>query len=226
MNVKANMGAKPTAVRTAHGIGRISQTSRDELQQHVDHMCHMLSEQGPMSVTFVHNNTLFGLQKYHFEEAIEKAKAFMGGRGYLRNQDYRDHYAVGRITDADIAHVMGRRKDLVADTELAKIRNTPVTAWAVLRHSLVSGLAALPVADLRRAASESRATRQLRADLPAATRAAILKNAAADFAAVQASLGKSLTLAGWLQDHLNLDLVGNIRREVERARDRRQRRCH
>ena len=217
MNVKANLGAKPAAVRAAHGFGRISQASRDELQHHIDHMGHMLSEQGPMSITFVHNNTLFGLQKYHFEEAIEKAKAFMGGRGYLQNQDYRDHYAVGRITDADIAHVMGRRKDLVADTELAKVRNTPVTAWAVLRHSLVSGLAALPVADLRRAASENRATRQLRADLPAATRATILKNAAADFKAVQASLGKSLTLAGWLQDHLNLDLTGNIRREVTRA---------
>ena len=70
MNVKANLGAKPSAVRAAHGIGRISQTSRDELQHHIDHMGHMLSEQGPMSITFVHNNTLFGQHVTHVVDMV------------------------------------------------------------------------------------------------------------------------------------------------------------
>ena len=61
------------------GRGMIAQHSREHLRHEVDHLCHMLSEQGPMSVTFVHNNTLLGWQKLHFEAAIARAKEFIGG---------------------------------------------------------------------------------------------------------------------------------------------------
>ena len=100
--------------------GMIAQQSRDQLRHEVDHLCHMLSEQGPMSVTFVHNNTLLGLQKQHFEAAITRAKEFMGGQGYLPNSEYRSHYATGRIADRDLDRVMAGRKDLTLDTVLAK----------------------------------------------------------------------------------------------------------
>ena len=56
----------------------ITDADRHDLSHHVSHLAHMLSEQGPMSVTFVHNNTLLGLQDMHFVKAIAKAESFMG----------------------------------------------------------------------------------------------------------------------------------------------------
>ena len=103
------------------GRGMIAQHSREHLRHEVDHLCHMLSEQGPISVTFVHNNTLLGWQKLHFEAAIARAKEFIGGQGYLPNAEFRGHYATGRIADRDLDRVMAGRKDLVLDTVLAKV---------------------------------------------------------------------------------------------------------
>jgi uncharacterized protein YbcC (UPF0753/DUF2309 family) len=195
--------------------GGISQHSRDHLRHQVDHMCHMLSEQGPMSITFVHNNTLLGLQKHHFEEAIEKSKDYLGGRGYLENSEYRDHYWNGRITDADIDYIMGRRKDLHLDRILAgkKGRNA-INSGTLLRVHLVHGINAKSAAELRFAAKEENATRRFRADLPREAREALLASSAAELEQVKQRIGVDLTMADWLGEQYNLDIVGHVRREV------------
>lgn len=124
----------------------IAQQSRENLRHEVDNLCRMLSEQGPMSVTFVHNNTLLGLQKQHFEAAITRAKEFMGGQGYLPNADYRRHYATGRIADRDLDRVMAGRKELTLDTVLAKAGGATITSGQVMRLHLARGLDAVPAA--------------------------------------------------------------------------------
>ena len=217
MIAKTRVAEKSGKPHVANGLGGITQHSRDHLREHIDHFGHMLSEQGPMSITFVHNNTLLGLQKHHFEEAIEKAQSYLGGRGYLENQEYRDHYAQGRINDVDIAHVMGRRKDLKLKTVLAKAGSNSVTAETVMRLHLIHGIAASSVSELRSAVVESRATRRLRHDLPAQSRAAILSSSNAELESTLSKLGHELTLAGWLQDVLNLDVMGYIRDDVQRT---------
>ncbi len=199
------------------GKGGISQAARDHLCEHVDHICHMLSEQGPMSVTFVHNNTLLGLQKMHFEKAIAKAEGFLGGRGYVENSDSRDHYKSGRINDDDLAGVMARRKDLKLTKTLAKIGKKPVTAETVMCLHMINGINRLDVSDMRFAAGEASATRSFRPDLPADTRAALLKSAAAQLESAGQRMGSGLTLAGWLQELLNVDVFDYIRRDVEQA---------
>ncbi len=199
------------------GQGSISQHSRDHLREHVDHICHMLSEQGPMSVTFVHNNTLLGLQQHNFEEAIQKAQAFIGGQGYLDNSEYRNHYRRDRITDADIGSVMARREDLELDEVLASVDTKPITSETVLRLHLINGLNGLSASDLRNSAVEAAATRSFRSDLPPETRAAILANTEAQLDRVKQRIGVDLTLAGWLQELLNVDILGHIRRDVSRA---------
>ena len=126
--------------------GMIAQQIREHLRHEVDNLCRMLSEQGPMSVTFVHNNTLLGLQKQHFEAAITRAKEFMGGQGYLPNADYRRHYATGRIADRDLDRVMAGRKELTLDTVLAKAGGATITSGQVMRLHLARGLDAVPAA--------------------------------------------------------------------------------
>ena len=88
------------------------QERREHLKHGVEHFCHMLSEQGPLCVTFVHNNTLLGLQKLHFEEAIAESYRFQKGQGYWPNERHRGFYAVGRINDDDINVGMKSRTTL------------------------------------------------------------------------------------------------------------------
>ena len=194
--------------------GGISHHSREHLRHQVDHLCHMLSEQGPMSITFVHNNTLLGLQKEHFEEAIKKAKDYLGGRGYLDNSDYRGHYSVGRITDADIDLVMAKRKKLKLNQALIGRGKTALMSGTVLKLHLVHGINARPVAELRFAAKEENATRRFRADLPADTRAELIKSNAAELEQCKQGIGTNLTMAGWLGEQFGLDMLGHVRREA------------
>ena len=54
---------------------------RKHLQHEVHHYSHMLSPQGPIT-TFVHHNTLHGLQHKTFEVAVAEAQRLIGGRAY------------------------------------------------------------------------------------------------------------------------------------------------
>ena len=85
---------------------------REQLAHEVNHFCHILSEQGPMSITFVHNNTLLGLQKKHFETAIDEARRVLGGNGYLSNDEFRENHARGRISARDIDLSLRARSDI------------------------------------------------------------------------------------------------------------------
>ena len=38
----------------AHGGSNVTNEMREQFKHHLEHYCHMLSEQGPMSITFVH----------------------------------------------------------------------------------------------------------------------------------------------------------------------------
>ncbi len=48
--------------------------------------------------TFIHHNPLHGLEHLHFEKAIKEAERFLGGRGFLPNEEYRNYVTQGRIT--------------------------------------------------------------------------------------------------------------------------------
>ncbi|MCA1570353.1 MAG: Na-translocating system protein MpsB, partial [Chloroflexi bacterium] len=90
---------------------------RDHLTHEVEHVSHLLSSQGPIG-TFIHHNTLHGLQHLPFEEAVAEAQRVLGGRGYLPNEEYRRFYAAGRITDEDINVAIRGRPSLTAGGRL------------------------------------------------------------------------------------------------------------
>lgn len=70
---------------------------------------HYLPSQGPLK-DFVHHNTLHAFQDMKFYDAIHKASAIFGYQTTLSLAEYRDLYAIGRITPEILTQVIRERK--------------------------------------------------------------------------------------------------------------------
>jgi uncharacterized protein YbcC (UPF0753/DUF2309 family) len=198
----------------AHPGSNVTNEMREQFKHHLEHYCHMLPEQGPMSITFVHNNTLFGLQNLHFEDAIERAESFLGAQGYESNAMSRERYMAGRITDRDLDWALSRRKNLDQTRVVASIDGREVEAGEIFRAHMIRGIDALSQTQMRYAAEVEGATRKLHGDLPEATRAGLMEKGKAELAASIARVGVDWTLSDWLQQHLRLDFPGHALNQV------------
>lgn len=207
-------GHDSAAKLAAHGGSNITQEMRELFKHHVEHYCHMLSEQGPMSITFVHNNTLFGLQNMHFEDAIDHAESFLGAQGYDSNELSRERYMAGRITDCDLDWALSRRNNLDQARVVANINGRDIGAGEIFRVHMIRGIDALSQAQMQYAAQVEGATHKLHVDLPEATRAILMVKGKADLAASKARVGVDWTLSDWLQQHLRLDFPGHALDQV------------
>ena len=193
---------------TSHG------NPREQHAHDVAHFCHILSEQGPMSVTFVHNNTLLGLQKKHFETAVAEAQQVLGGRGYVPNDEFRQCHAQGRINDRDIELSLRGRAGLDTEAELAVIGGRRITAFEVLRAHLVHGIEPLGLAEWRYSLLDDSDVGRLRSDLPQATRVDLLKGAKNDLNHALATVGVDSTMADWLARLIGIDLPAKLKSMV------------
>ena len=195
--------------------GMTTVSMREQVRHAVHHAAHRLSEQGPMNITFVHNNTLLGLQKQHFTAAIAEASRVLGGRGYLPNETYRGHYGKGRIDDSDIAAAFALT---TAEAELGRVvtrieeRDIPVgeLRGLHLRH----GVDAIESAPLCWGLLDGDLRTRLRADLPAPVRARLLRGAALDTAAERGRVARDWTVAHWLQVLTGVDVPSAVQRAV------------
>ncbi|MCC6810325.1 MAG: DUF2309 domain-containing protein [Deltaproteobacteria bacterium] len=79
----------------------LNDAQRQRLREIVAHAGHLLPGQGPMR-TFIHHNTLHGLQHLAFDRALAEAEARSLGSGYLSLSEFRAHYLRGRIADRDV----------------------------------------------------------------------------------------------------------------------------
>lgn len=85
-------------------------TSRHFDESHLLHVLkHYLPTQGPLK-DFVHHNTLHAFQDMKFYDAIYKASAIFGYQTTLTLTEYRDLYAIRRITPKTLARVIRQRK--------------------------------------------------------------------------------------------------------------------
>jgi len=79
-------------------------------ESHVLHVLkHYLPTQGPLK-DFVHHNTLHAFQDMKFYDAIYKASAIFGYQTTLTLTEYRDLYAIKRITPKILSRVIKQRK--------------------------------------------------------------------------------------------------------------------
>lgn len=78
-------------------------------EQHLLHVLkHYLPTQGPLK-DFVHHNTLHAFQDMKFYDAIFKASAIFGFQTTFSLTEYRDLYAIGRITPEILARTIKER---------------------------------------------------------------------------------------------------------------------
>ncbi|HSW91584.1 MAG TPA: DUF2309 domain-containing protein [Candidatus Saccharimonadales bacterium] len=79
-------------------------------ESHLLHVLkHYLPTQGPLK-DFVHHNTLHAFQDMKFYDAIYKASAIFGYQTTFTLTEYRDLYAIKRITPETLDRVIGQRK--------------------------------------------------------------------------------------------------------------------
>ncbi len=186
----------------------MSHDRHEHLAHELAHQKHYLSNQGPIG-TFIHHNTLHGLQHLPFEQAIDESRTVVGGHGYLSNEEFRSAYAGGRIDDDDIADALA-----VAGTgsgePLASVRGRAITADEVRRVQLVHGVADLPPGRLRFERDLGSLSR-LRPDLPPRVRTAFLQRASQDLARDLSDVGPATTLAGLLEGQTGLPLRDRLR---------------
>ena len=110
------------------------ETQRMEIVSLVKLASETISHYWPMQ-TFIHHNPLHGLEHLPFEEAIEQARTFIGGNGYLPNGEYRKYFQQGRISSDAIHEALTLR----AQRESVRIGNRTVAHLEVLKTVFING---------------------------------------------------------------------------------------
>src|SRR5688572_20668003 len=103
-----SMTAQPTPQTTPTDHLSVSTgkgSSRQRLQQAIEHAAHLLPAQGPITV-FIHHNTLHALEHLHFEEAVTEGARIFGCQPYLAEAQYRKHLERGRIRHSDLSAIL------------------------------------------------------------------------------------------------------------------------
>jgi uncharacterized protein YbcC (UPF0753/DUF2309 family) len=133
----------------------------------------VLPGQAPI-LNFVHHNTLHGYQHLDFERALAAAESANGIRGYLPDDEYRRFYARGRIDDRDVSFAINERADLRAADAAADFAGRVVLRREVLSAGLIFGIDPIPANRLAWSIDAEACLQTFQADLPPATREALL----------------------------------------------------
>lgn len=112
-------------------------TKGSDIRELIQRSSLVLSHYWPMT-GFVHHNPIRSLETLRFHEAVEKAHRFVGGRGYLQNEQYRQLVDTGRIASE---HLESAVKAVSSDQEI-ELGGKTISNFAVRRAHLLSGITA------------------------------------------------------------------------------------
>ena len=93
-----------------------------------------ISHYWPMQ-TFIHHNPLHGLEHLPFVLAVEQGKRFLGGNGYLSNEEYQNYFRQGRISEESINEALGP----VSQNKIVTIGDRNISHLQALRTLLING---------------------------------------------------------------------------------------
>jgi uncharacterized protein YbcC (UPF0753/DUF2309 family) len=159
--------------------------------------------------TFVHHNPLHGLEVRHFDEATGQALEWLGGKGYLADEIFREYCRSGRI----LPHHLDLALKPLALEQSVKLAARTVTHFEALRACLLHDID--PPADetlefrIRRHPDRT-AIAGLADRLGSILEAGRSQRNPAD----KTAPGKSATLAAWCDQHLGTRIADLINREL------------
>ncbi|MDQ3766618.1 MAG: DUF2309 domain-containing protein, partial [Actinomycetota bacterium] len=184
-------------------------SKRERLLEAVEHVGHLLPSQGPIT-TFVHHNTLHGLQHLPFDEAAMAGEDFFGAQAYVPVEVSRHHYRVGRITDLDLDAVTVERSGAGEGEVIGTVGGTTLTDTDIRRLHLLHGINRIDTSMLRFLISERDATRRVMDDVPPGARSHVLKKGTSELSESIDRVGRELTSAEWLGRLIGLDIASQV----------------
>ncbi|HWC14502.1 MAG TPA: putative inorganic carbon transporter subunit DabA [Actinomycetota bacterium] len=180
----------------------------EQLVEVVEHLGHLLPSQGPIT-TFVHHNTLHGLQHLPFDEAAVAAEAFYGASAYPPVTVSRAQYRSGRITDADLDAVTADGSE--EGRVIGMVGSTSVLAEDIRRLHLLHGINAIDPAELRFLMTERGADRRFMDDIPPPARERAIERAVAEVRDGIDRVGRDVTVGEWLGRLLGVDIASKVK---------------
>ena len=116
---------------TAISEKSLSQEDRDQVRQIILNASEPIAPFWPMR-TMVAQNPIHGLEYLPFDQAVRKGKDLLGGNGYLANEEYRQFYRNGRITQENFWRAFSRvgpRSDKSVSIKIGYRQVTPKDVW-------------------------------------------------------------------------------------------------
>ncbi len=164
--------------------------------------------------TFIHHNPLHGLEHHHFEKAIKEAERFLGGRGFLPNEDYRNYVKQGRITGEAMNEAL---KDISKDPAII-MGNKKIPHLEFLKTLLLKGngqVAADVASGVLQSSYSQREVEALVEKIRNLPKSKEQKESLQDYASCeQEELAKRYTLGEWCDRSLGTNVQHQINSEV------------
>jgi len=123
--------------RFGEAAAELAPEERSRVRDKVVEACKPIAQSWPMK-TFAYRNPLRGWEHLPFDEAVREAKHLLGGNGYIPNEDYRQLYREGRITEDAVKQALQAvASSVVAQT--VTLGDRQVAASDVLHLHLLYG---------------------------------------------------------------------------------------
>jgi uncharacterized protein len=189
-------------------VARFSESQRMELKTLIHLASEVISYYWPMR-TFVHHNPLHGLEDLPFEEGVRRGGRWLGGRGYLEAETFRNYFRAGRIQPRHLDSALRSR----ARSAEIKLGARDIAHLDVLRACLLGDMAA-PTYDAMEPQLARHPDRKIIAEL-ADILSADGKQTDPESTNVGVSGPRQLgTLASWCDHMLGTEIAEQINREI------------
>jgi hypothetical protein len=139
------------------------------LMEVVEHVSHLLPEQGPITV-FIHHNTLHAFEDLPFHQGVAKGAHVFGCQPYLAEERYRDELRRGRIRFSDLQEALEQDLNGQADRQMPCFGSRIALRLAMLQYPLLSG----PTEELVWYVAETDALRRVRREVSSAARGRLI----------------------------------------------------
>jgi uncharacterized protein len=145
-------------------VKSFSSEDREQIRQIVLKASEPIAPFWPMR-TMVAQNPIHGLEYLPFDQAVRKGKDLLGGNGYLSNEEYRQFYQNGRITQEGFERAFSRVGPRGDEQDSITVGSRKITSKDVWHLHVLFGFEELPLSLLEWELSGGGAIKQFRQDL-------------------------------------------------------------